>query len=256
VPGQRPWRYCLTPGDGAARDSLVYYFHGGNGDEYGWIDPTGYGETLRKIWKARGQGSPTVVAVSFGPLWLLTEKNSRPLSGLMGVMNDEILPYVEKNLLEKPPKERILLGESMGGFNAAVLGLREPRKFSKLALVCPGVGIGADGTSDVESYVRVTGASPWYARRLFSLGEMFFDSREAVARQSPLEILRKMDAKANPNLRVFLSCGRDDEYGFFKSSRNFAETAEKRGLRATWRPVDGGHCSLDSEALAGFLNNH
>jgi enterochelin esterase-like enzyme len=37
------------------------------------------------------------------------------------------------------PKNRILVGESMGGLNVLILGLSHPELFSRVAALCPGV---------------------------------------------------------------------------------------------------------------------
>jgi len=254
--GARSWKYCVTPGTGAHQDTVIYYFHGGGGNERNWIDPHNYTKEIRKTWSEKKFDTPTVVTVSFGGYWLLAAKNKQKPSGLYEVYRDEVMPKIEKTILPRPPKERWILGESMGGFNGGSFGLREPQLFTKMALVCPGVGIGG-GLSKVQldDYVKQTGAHRWYAERIFEFGKTFFDTPEEAAAQSPLALLQNFDKKANPQLKLFLSCGRKDEYGFFKSSENFVKTAQDKGLSVEWHPVDGGHCSLDTAALAAFLMN-
>jgi hypothetical protein len=121
--GPRPWSACVTRTKGSRNPDVLYYLHGGEDDERQWSKTTGYAELIRKRWQAKGFSPPAVAAVSFGRLWLLAEKNASPESGLFEEFTGTVMPTVESQLVERP-RRRLLLGESMGGFNAAVLALK------------------------------------------------------------------------------------------------------------------------------------
>jgi enterochelin esterase-like enzyme len=247
-----PWKYCLTPGD---PESVIYYFHGGGGSELDWIDPSSYSGELIRLWKQNNDKMPTVISISFGEMWILAKKNSRPKSGLYEIFQNDVMSYVEQKVLSKIPRERILLGESMGGMNAGIYGLNNPQQFSKIALICPGLNIGDDVAIDSpEEYARKTGADQDKAQIVIKMKTTYFPSGEEALAQSPRELLKRLHSDKKTNPQIFISCGNRDEFGFFKSAEDFAELATKKGLATIWRPVTGRHCSMDIESLSKFLS--
>ncbi|MFZ3231793.1 MAG: alpha/beta hydrolase-fold protein [Pseudobdellovibrio sp.] len=248
------WKYCFSPGSVPKAGKLIYYFHGGDGSETDWVDPNNYSEGLRQSWKKTKPEIPSVVSISFGKMWLLADRSSATKSGLYDVVKNEIIPFVEKNILKFPVQERILLGESMGGFNAGTFALRNLDLFSKLALICPSLGSNnKDLSHDVDGYIKETGADPKYAKNLIKIRDEYFPSWESAYAQSPLTLIKNIPSKKSYP-KIFISCGDQDQYGFFKSSADFVKLATEKGFNTIWKPVSGGkHCSLDVEALSTFL---
>jgi esterase/lipase superfamily enzyme len=248
------WKYCFTPG--TKKSSVLFYFHGGDGSETDWVDPSNYSEGLRQNWDKTKVNTPNVVSISFGKIWLLSERSSVVKSGLYEVVKNEIFPFVEKNLIKSAVQQRILLGESMGGFNAGTFALRNLDLFSKLALICPSLGSNdKDLGHDVDGYIKDSGADPNYAKNLIKIRDDYFPNWESAYSQSPLTLINNLPA-GKKYLKVFISCGDQDQYGFFKSSEVFAKIAAEKGFNTTWKPVaNGKHCSLDVDSLSTFLIN-
>lgn len=248
ISGSIKWKYCITPGSGDEKNTLLYYFHGGGGNEKAWVDPRSYAAELRKIWSANNKGFPTVVAVSFGRMWLLTNKNELPKSGLYEVFKEEVMPHIEKL---SPPKERLIMGESMGGFNAGTFGLRNPNLFSKIALICPSVGVAAGKSASLDDYIKETGAQRSHAQHIYKLSKKYFSSQKELLDQSPIELVKS--GKSFP--KIFISCGDKDQFGFFKGSEDFVSAAKQNNVKIIWEPTQGKHCSMNIDALAEFLNS-
>ena len=247
--GPTPWSYCLTIPAKPSGD-LLYYFHGGGGSERNWDDAQGYGRAVARVWRERGFPEPAVAAVSFGPSWLLGPPSTGPAGGLMNVFLDGVMPRLESRL--GAPRRRLLAGESMGGFNAAQLVLVRPAMFEGVALVCPGIGLVSPHASgkELRRYRKENKAAYWRVRTAAKLARRFFPTPGLWAQAAPLENLLRLKGSFP---RLYVSCGKADEYGFFNGALRFVEAARGLGARAEWVPLEGGHCAVDPGSLAVFL---
>lgn len=244
-----PLRYCVYRDRAGTNGDIVYHLHGRNLDEQAWNDDTYYTALVQAAWQERGVRPPTVVALSYGPTWLLAPQGRAPDSGLLEDLIAR-LPAIERQVGE--PRRRMLLGESMGGLNVLVAGLSHPDRFDKVAALCPGVYKVSPFASlgEIRSAMQRTGADPkiifgiWrWARRHYA------DDREWQA-SSPLTLLERAGA-ATPEL--YLANGLHDTYGNFEGTRALARRAAELGVRTEWHPLYGGHCVSDAPSLASFL---
>lgn len=247
--GPLPWSYCLTIPAKPSGD-LLYYLHGGGGSERNWGEADGYGRAVAAIWRQRGLPEPTVAAVSFGPTWLLGPAGTGPAGGLMAAFLGTVMSRMEARL--GAPKRRQLVGESMGGFNAAQLVLARPELFESAALVCPGIGLASPHASgkELRRYRKENRASYWRVRSAAKLARRFFPTAGLWAQASPVDNLLKLQG---PLPRLYVSCGKADEYGFFRGALRFVEAAREKGAGVEWVALEGGHCAVDPPSLAAFL---
>lgn len=111
--------FSIYSASSGVNQDIIYHFHGRNLDHTIWNDDTYYTSLIQSHWQKSNEKPPTVVLVSYGPQWLLTPKNSRAESGLMDDFISN-LPLIESKIGK--PKNRILLGESMGGAKCFNLG--------------------------------------------------------------------------------------------------------------------------------------
>lgn len=250
--GPPAWSYCLTTTPGSANPDLLYYLHGKGGGKKSWASSRNYSAGIRSAWAEAGKDAPAVATVSFGSFWLLAGRNASAGSGLYEFFREKAMPLVESRL-GAPPRSRLLLGESMGGFNGAELLLKEPKLFSRAALACPAIpGVSPYGGREAEAdYLRRTHAVPWRFHMALKLLRSVYPDEAAWQAESPLETGRALLGAGTPPLHV--SCGDRDDYGFFEAARAFAELAQARGVDAVWEPLSGGHCAVDPRALAAFL---
>lgn len=249
-----PWKYCFSAGVGKNAHKLILQFHGGGESEKTWFDPGGYAEPIRQTWKSKGLDAPSVVTISFGPMWVLSRKTSLPKSGLYEVFVNEIFPFIEKQLMSGQVAERIIVGDSMGGFNAGVFALKKIELFTKIALLCPALGVeGEEASKDIDSYIRQTGARMDHAQFIFKIRDEYFLSPEQQNALSPLTLVKTLVPEGKVP-KFFLSCGDKDQFGFFHGAGTFVKNAKAQGFDVVWKPIsNGSHCSVDMEALADFL---
>jgi S-formylglutathione hydrolase FrmB len=233
-------------------EDVIYYLHGRNLDDSIWNDDTYYTALLQSQWQKSSTKPPTVVVVSYGPVWILTPKNSTTASGLM---DDFVarLPEIESKIGK--PRNRILLGESMGGLNVLVLGLSHPNLFSKIASLCPGVYIDSPFAdfSTMRAAAKRTGADPKIGFGIVQMAKTYASNDEEWNSISPIKLIERADERY-PEL--YLSCGIYDKFGNFEGTEVLANTAIKKGVKTKWHPLYGGHCAIDIASLAEFLVNN
>lgn len=242
-------KYCVYRAASGTNGDVLYHLHGRNLDETVWNDDTYLTGLLQAEWQRRGLKPPVVVALSYGPVWLLTPKGQRGESGLL----DDLLarlPSIEAKV--GTPRRRLLLGESMGGLNVLVAGLTAPASFAKVAALCPGVYASSPFASlaTIKDDLARTGADPKIVFGVWLLARKYVADDTEWQRVSPLALVERATAEY-PSL--YLSCGLYDAYGNFEGTQRLAREAAQRGVAVEWHPTYGGHCATDVTSLASFL---
>jgi hypothetical protein len=241
--------YTVYRAENGVSDDIIYHLHGRNLDASVWNDDTYFTSQVQAYWQRSSLKPPTVVVVSYGPVWLLTPKTSKVESGLL---DDFVarLPEIESKVGK--PRHRILLGESMGGLNVLISGLRHPGMFSKIASLCPGVYLDSpfSDSSTLRAGIKRTGANPKIIYGVTQLAKQYVSNDEEWNAISPISLIERAD-QSYPEL--YLSCGLYDNYGNFEGTEALANLAIKRGVKTTWHPLYGGHCAIDIASLADFL---
>jgi S-formylglutathione hydrolase FrmB len=230
-------------------EDVIYHFHGRNLDDAIWNDDTYYTSLIQSNWQKSSIKPPTVVLVSYGPQWLLTPKTSKAESGLLEDFVSQ-LPFIESKIGK--PRNRILLGESMGGLNALILGLTHPELFSKIASLCPGVYLDSPFSDfkTIKNALQRTGADPKTAYGIYLWSKSYVSNEKEFKAISPIDLIKK-DNVNFPEL--YLSCGLYDKFGSYEGTETLANIAKSKGIKTYWYPIYGGHCAIDVNSLAEFL---
>ncbi|GAA0728422.1 hypothetical protein GCM10009430_37560 [Aquimarina litoralis] len=241
--------FSIYKAKSGVNQDIIYHFHGRNLDNTIWNDDTYYTSLIQSYWKKSNVNPPTVVLISYGPEWLLTPKNSKEGSGLM---NDFIsnLTYIESKIGK--PKNRILVGESMGGLNVLILGLSHPELFSKVASLCPGIYLDSPFSDfdKIKAAMKRTGADPKVALGIYLMAKKYIPNEKEWNKVSPIELIKK----ANIDFpELYLSCGLYDKFGNYEGTEAFVNIAISKGIKTEWHPLYGGHCAIDISSLADFL---
>jgi hypothetical protein len=265
-------KYCIDPGTPGEK-SVTYYFHGAGGSELNWTDRFFYTDQIKQTWRTSGSKRPTVVSVSFdfsalrpqlGRRWLLVpQNNSSRVSGLRELFIRELMPAIERRL-GFSVEHRAVFGESMGGFNAAQLGL-STTLFEKAAVICAPMAGGVtpfSGSAERDAYMRSTVAWNYYSfvpnghdlirSRVDGLNQLvraFVPNATDWKDTDPIELAKSTTA----NTEFYVTAGAYDPYLAYEGSQRFSEILSKRGNRVEWRPQWGGHCAIDITSLAAFL---
>ncbi|MEE2742797.1 MAG: alpha/beta hydrolase-fold protein [Bdellovibrionota bacterium] len=245
------WNTCVIKTKDSKSKDVIYYFHGKDGDEKTWLENYSVTGMLRDYWQENNIDAPTVVTVSFGPIWLLVRNNGTATGGLLELVSGKILPELNSRFANEG--KRILLGQSMGGFNAMQLYLEDSLRFDKAAFICPAIGQLSPFASDEEvlDYIQRTKASPDKVSDLIRLSKMFIPDLGFWKKTSPLILADKvLGEESSP---IYLSASLEDDYGFYEGSLLFKNILKGKGVEINWRPLSGKHCSHDVISLGNFL---
>src|ERR1044071_912428 len=69
--------YTIYRAENGVSDDIIYHLHARNLDASVWNDDTYFTSQVQAYWQRLSIKPPTVVIVSYGPVWLLTPKNSQ-----------------------------------------------------------------------------------------------------------------------------------------------------------------------------------
>lgn len=184
------WRACIyTPLHKESNGDVVYFLHGRTQDESIWNDDTYYTAMIQKEWQERNVRPPTVVAVSFGPVWVLSKKGNGSQSGLLDSFLKEVIPTIEKRVGQ--PIRRLLMGESMGALNTLVAGLSASGLFQKLAALCPPLYRISpfSSSAEISEFLARTGADPKTIFGVIGLAKLFIANESEWNSLSPLHLI-------------------------------------------------------------------
>ncbi len=254
--------YCIhKPAQSRNRD-IVYYLHGKGNSEKTWQDQFYYPAQIQQFWADHHLPFPTVVSISFGPIWILADKNASPGSGLLSVVSDKIIPTIEASLGGLKGR-RIVVGESMGGFNSIQLAFKT-KLFDKAGLICSPMATLSPfaNQDDVKKFIEASGGWQYYKNsdpdtvntavsEMLFLSKGFFPTPEDWKTGNPLDLASQADADSLPTL--YIADGFYDKYLSYEATQLFVKTLKERGVRLQWRPQWGGHCSIDIPTLSRFL---
>jgi pimeloyl-ACP methyl ester carboxylesterase len=242
-------KYCIYRAKSGTNGDVVYHLHGRNLDEQIWNDDTYWTSMVQANWQQTKVLPPTVVVISYGPIWLLAPKGKKPDSGLLEKFMAKLPDIDEKT---GTPKRRLLLGESMGGLNVLIAGLTYPESFAKIASLCPGVYAISPfaSLSSMKEALERTGADPKIGFGIWLMAKKYVADEKEWKRISPLDLAKRANGQYPA---MYLSNGLYDAYGNFEGTQILAEKAARRGVSVEWHPLYGGHCATDTSSLALFL---
>lgn len=242
----RAYDYCVrTNTDSKA---LIYFFHGlmGNENSYKKV----IAANLDPLWKQKGIPLPNVITISFGGKWLLSEAEGG--KQYYKTFVDTIQPTLETQFNFDSSYHKIIMGFSMGGFNAAQVFARKPELYEKAAFLCPALHTISPYASrqDIDAFIKRTGAQRPLVNLSQDIGKSEFISPTAWDQENPFAVTERM---ALVNIPVFVAVGSTDQFGFQEGAQAFAELLKTKTNKVDFYLVEGGHCSYPSQELADYL---
>ena len=238
----------------------MYFLHGIGGNELNWEQEWRFSGQIRREWAKNNAKRPTVVTLSYGPNWLLAKKNPSPLSGLFEATTDQVIPMVEGSLGGLKGR-RILMGYSMGGFNAIQLALNT-NLFDKVALVCaPVTGVSAYAPQeDITKFIESSYAWQYHSngdpsvvtqavQLMIKVSQAFFPTPDLWSMVAPLNIVKKTTTKS----QFYITAGIHDRYAIYEGNIAFVESLKSSSIPVEWHPQWGDHCTMDIPTIADFL---
>lgn len=246
---QVPFNYCIRQVDRSLTQDVVYFFHGLNGNAETWFTQYLGTKMIQGYWN-RNDYKPTVITISFGTSWLLVNSHR---SRLLPLFINKILPYLESKVGGLQSGRRMLIGQSMGGFNAVQASLQHPELFSKVALLCPALTTLGPFATDEEvlEYIKRNKADPALIANMLRITRQAFADPSEWDRHNPMKLVGQWTSVKRPQFHI--SIGLTDEYGFFEGSMEFTRLGLKNFFYFDWMPVIGGHCNFSRLAASKFI---
>ncbi len=247
--------FCIWRHQGSKSTDVVYYFHGNGGDETSWDTPEH--RALYSEWTALGIDAPIVISVSFGTTWFLSEQTGFLSRSYYDSFVDGVVSTVEAQL-GHPVTTRTLMGESMGGFNAARLYLRAPQLFQRAAVLCPAILTLGPHSSKPDVSAYLSRHQPYVRRDLVELWlkKMVkeYPTHDVWLAHDPVAFASITNSKWIP---LYLLIDDHDAFGFNEGAFFFRQALITRGAPLESVVIkNGAHCeqSADSiQRLAKFL---
>ena len=248
--GAIPYNYCIDRPAANASGDIMFYFHGLNADETEFSKA--YGTSVLNELANRG-AAPTVISISFGPLWFLTDADNANHPALHELVVNTIIPQMEQKITT-PLRHRVLMGESMGGFNAIQLLVKNAALFTDAVLLCPAISTLSPTSTDDQlaqyaaSHDGVVLSQLYLARKL---AQSEFPTQADWDTHNPLELALSLSSTSPP---FFISGGTKDEWGFYEGQNEFANIAKSLGAPVEWTSIpDKGHCIQTADSLSALL---
>lgn len=249
VMDQVPFSYCIRNVDRTQTSDVIYFFHGLNGGADTWFTQYLGTRMMHEYWNQKGY-KPTIITISFGSSWLLV--NTRR-SQLLPLFIEKIMPFLESKIGGLQTGRRMLIGQSMGGFNAVQASLQHPELFSKVALLCPALTTLGPFASEEEiaEYIRRNKADPALIADMVKLTRLAFENQSDWERHDPMKLVSRSSPFRRPQFHI--SIGVTDEYGFFEGSWVFTKLGLRNFFFFDWMPVIGGHCNFSRVSASKFI---
>lgn len=247
----KSYKFCITKTIDSQSQDVLYYLHGGGGDEREWETIS---EGVYAEWESLNYAAPIVVSISFGKYWLLTPKSSKPFSGLLDIFLSQVISEIEEKTLGVHVKRRSLMGLSMGGFNSSQILMHKSRiNFEKVALICPAFMNLSPWAmdEDVDQFVKNTGASRDVVRFVSRAIKRVVPNEAFWKRQvSPLD---RVSSILNERSSFALVAVNQEDKEFVSGGTLFAQRALDAQAPVQFEKWPGGHCALRSASIARFL---
>ena len=186
--------YCYWHNPESSNKDIVYVLHGLGGNEMFWFASGLHSGFLQSLDIFR-RNHPRVVSVSLGADWVLNDLSRG--RGLFKPFVEELIPYVESNIVGDEVASRSAIGFSMGGGNVGQLALRAPKMFENIAMICPAVfdiaiyGSDERKQREIAKYIERTGAAPEKVQGIAWLQGKYFPSYWDWRRNNPIRQAKK-----------------------------------------------------------------
>ncbi len=201
---------------------VLYLFHGGGGDEEGWISRGRTNYILDNLIAA-GKVLPMIVVMTNGVPNVAAAPGDRPAfakatpGGPMGIqamttgkfeesLIKDVIPYVEANYrVLSDPAHRAIAGLSMGGYHTQQITNANPEKFDYIGVMSMGLFDGPNARN--------------------------YNREEHIKQLNAIK-------QAKPKL-YWIACGKDDF--LYEGVTKLRALYDQVGLPYTYRESEGGH---------------
>lgn len=246
------YHWCVHRDPSSSSKRTVVYLHGNGGSERSW--PADDNTRLQELLNKSPEGAPAIITLSLGGAWFLNEEGGTFSRSNLETLLEKALPEAEAKL-GFSPSPRVLVGKSMGGFNATQLFAKAPAgTFSAAAILCPAQPpLTPFATrAEMETFIqaRRTYIRPDLVEKWTERFRQAYSTPALWKKHDPLELAAGMAASKTP---LFLQADDQDVFGFYPNAEKFHQALKAKGANVQWHVTVGGqHCQLN-EPMIGEL---
>jgi len=238
------WVYTPAGYDARRKERYPVFFllHGLGDEANSWME-NGAANVILDNLIAQGKARPMIMVNTLGygyPNGPAGAMREGMLENFTKIVLQEVLPIVEKNYkVARTPSMRAIAGLSMGGAEAAFIGLNRldtfayVGSFSGAYVMWPGAmpPAAAPGAAPAAAPAAAPGAGAGPGR----------GGQRQISKETIDEAFPTLDAKANARLKLlWITCGTAD--GLVGVNRTFREWLDAKGVKNTYIEVpDIGH---------------
>ena len=216
--------YLSSPVKNDNKLFVLYLLHGHGGSEKDWFKPDeGNIQHLLDSIAAINQREILAVSIDGKNSWYV---NSR-VQEMESIYIKEFIPYFEKNYVQSGNSERIIVGNSAGGYGALRFSIVYPELFSNSILLAPASYY--PSPPDISSSRKI---------EVFKVSGVFNDS--LWQSYSHVALLEKNNTIKNYP-KLYISTGDDDPYGIFNVVYDLREFLAKENINNEITVIDGEH---------------
>jgi enterochelin esterase-like enzyme len=211
----------------------VYLLHGYTDNDMGWIQ-FGEAQLIADQAIAEREIPPMILVMPDGGVsWYIN--NADGSVRYEDFFFEEFIPYIESRYrIRTDRRYRGVAGLSMGGFGTLVYALKHPEMFSACAVFSAAVHTEEEILNmKQEVWDRVVGSAYGYGLK----GQDRLT--EHLLENSPIDLVRNMDADKLKSVRIYMDCG-DDDY-LYKGNSTLHILLRDRNIPHEFRVRDGSH---------------
>lgn len=253
----KSWTYCFYKDPASSSQDVLFYFHGRSESETGnerlWNKENFFPAAIRARWAEQGVAAPMVFAVSFGSTWVLADRDVNRMNVPFALVENEVVALAAQ--LSGGFRGRVqVLGDSMGGLNAAIFATRTNTPITSLALLCPLIADISPFASLVETaaFLRKNPeANAMSVSMVMGLGRTTYADKTEWENRYPLEVARKRNERYP--FSFYASAGTKDQFGIFGGAAAYVSELRRMGTPVEFVSMDANHCAIEPNSLADFL---
>lgn len=233
------FHYHIQPGDPKI---LLYYFHGLFSKEDDFVTPNFlFGARGFIEVNALNKTQPTIIGISFGSSWMLYDKNEKyfyPKHSTVPFVG-EVMRYLESQFNYINPT-RLLVGRSMGGFNAIQMWLHRPYYWKRAFFHVP----------------MLVDGDPWnwFDMELLAApivrGNLTKEEWPQIDPYGPT-MVRKLRPSLPP---ASFQVGKEDLFKLYKPGLKYYNIVKDAGVQCDIVENPGGHNYLDVDHMISWID--
>ena len=229
------WRAGVYLPPGYSEDQeypVVYFLHGMNGSERTFEERRVHRQLDKLILTGDIPALLMVCPTGRNAMWVNWIDGTADWED--AVVEDLVPAIDERFSTRADPASRGLMGDSMGGYGALLIGLQNPDVFG--SVTAHSAALYPVDPDDLPAWVKAN-IGRWGGIYGNPVDEEFWKEK------NPLHLAASLDSEPLARLDLYFDCGSRDRFGFHKTGEQLHEILQGREIEHEYHLRDGDHGS-------------